>query len=140
MVHWTVVWYRARISPRVLLKRNPTASTMAVGICIAGWNTRGGKGKAEQEEGLFQQYILRRIARVCRLIDSSCLPDIQAKPTPYCCTYRSAPPSSSRILSESRTEGNKSPSRGDRRDFPSSIGRRTRCSFAPFRAWSLVIL
>lgn len=75
---------------------------MAVGI--AGWNTRGGKGKAEQEEGLFQQYILRRIARVCRLIDSSCLPDIQAKPTPYCCTYRSAPSPSRRLESSANHE------------------------------------
>lgn len=132
MVHWTVVWYRARISPGVLLKRNPTASTMAV-VSIG---TRGRKGKAEQEEGLFQQYILRRIARVCRLIDSSCLPDIQAKPTPYCCTYRSAP-SSSRVFSESRIDGRTAYRRETRAllgivEIFHRIGRRTPCTVARF--------
>lgn len=105
---------------------------------IYSYDTRGGKGKAEQEEGLFQQYILRRIARVCRLIDSSCLPDIQAKPTstPYCCTYRSAP-SSSRVFSESRIDGRTAYQRETRAllgivEIFHRIGRRTRCTVARF--------
>lgn len=105
-------------------------------MAVVSIGTRGGKGKAEQEEGLFQQYILRRIARVCRLIDSSCLPDIQAKPTPYCCTYRSAP-SSSRVFSESRIDGRTAYRRETRAllgivEIFHRIGRRTPCTVARF--------
>lgn len=89
-----------------------------------GTRTEGGKGKAEQEEGLFQQYILRRNARVYRLTDSSCLPDTQAKPTPVVCIGQplqeiGTPHQPFQIFSESRINGgtpyrrNQSPS-GDR--------------------------
>lgn len=100
------------------------ASRSDSGVSMDGTRTEGGKGKAEQEEGLFQQYILRRNARVYRLTDSSCLPDTQAKPTPVVCIGQplqeiGTPHQPFQIFSESRINGgtpyrrNQSPS-GDR--------------------------